>query len=785
MYDLIRTYQMDIMLVLCSASGTIAVLLLFTRFLTTRRKLVLFNMEVLSALLLGFDRQAYIYSGDISHTGWVMVRLSNFMVFFLTSAIVLAFNLFLMDLFTGEGKVRESVPVRLKAVMGIAVVGMIMSVVSAFTGLYYYFDDQNIYHRGAGFLIAYIIPVICPLIQYTVVRQYRKSQSRFINIALTLYIFFPLAAGIIQIFAYGLSIVNMAMVIVSVSLYIFTYLDINDTAVRAHELELQNLEEEQKGMKRLFDQTATAFVESVEKREAFLEGHSLKAASIAKRIAGEAGKSEEECDRVYYAALLNNVGTASLTDSKIEEAGISGEQGEAARREKAQITNEILSGITEYPYLSEVAGASHERFDGSGYPNGLAGEDIPEMARIVAVAEAYAEMKSETADREALPDQMIREAFVKESGLAYDPDYSDIMIRIIDENKSFDKENERTVGKELTCGSYRDSISTGVRVSGKEVTIRFSFEPTRKESGLFCDPSLILFDSFDHRVHDNGKAIEAYHYLEYGEFWFDGRSIATNISDMSTAVEPAPAGAEERGYVIRAGRYEDHLKLVLESPEGTVETIIALPDSTSASYIALTGENCRLSDITVEYGEEELTEDAIPRISDKKSFIDRIESDIPNVQIDRTLSAFTRGIEITDGLRLRFFSMSLPSSSLVWHCPYVLLFSSDDGEVHGSNYHEYVLVKLNGEKEDKQEYASNSFRMKKTEEFPGWDRWKDSCREGMEFEVRFRKKGNRITIGAVNMGITVEDTLVINDGAEHVYAALTGDQVALTDIRIL
>ncbi|MBO7354444.1 MAG: HD domain-containing protein, partial [Lachnospiraceae bacterium] len=404
---------------------TIAALLLFTRFLSKRRKWVMINMEIIATLLLAFDRLAYVYSGDVSRTGWIMVRVSNCMVFFLTSAIVFGFNLFLIDLLTADDKkIRESAPDRLKIVAVVSAFGMLLALVSAFTGIYYYFDEYNKYHRGWGFLIAYVIPVVCPLIQYTVVRQYRKRLSKFINIALTLYIFVPIVVGIVQIFTYGLSIVNMAMVVVSVSLYIFTYLDINDTVVRAHAIELQNLEEEQKGMRRLFDQTANAFVESVERRDAFLEGHSRRVAALAKQIAKEAGKSDEECERVYYAALLNDVGAASLSDEMIVEAGEPGERGEQIRREKPIITSEILSGISEYPYLSQVARSSYERYDGSGYPDGLKSEDIPEMARIVAVADSYDSMKMKMRERDPLPDPIVREEFVKEAGITFDPVYS-------------------------------------------------------------------------------------------------------------------------------------------------------------------------------------------------------------------------------------------------------------------------------------------------------------------------------------------------------------------------
>jgi hypothetical protein len=197
----------------------------------------------MACFLLWFDRLAYIYAGDSGQTAFVMVRVSNFLVFFLTSAIVFGFNLYLIDLLTNEGKLSVP-PKRLIFVGAMSVAGMLLAVVAAFTDLYYYFDETNLYHRGPGFLIAYIIPVLGPIIQYTVIREYRKKFSKLIYISLVLYIFVPIVCGIIQIFAYGISIVNMSMVAVSVFLYIFMYLDLNNTVEHAHKIEIEHMQEQ-------------------------------------------------------------------------------------------------------------------------------------------------------------------------------------------------------------------------------------------------------------------------------------------------------------------------------------------------------------------------------------------------------------------------------------------------------------------------------------------------------------------------------------------------------------
>ena len=125
MFDFIRNHQLDIMLALSAACFTMALLLVITKFLSKRRKWILVMMELIATTLLMFDRQAYMYSGNVTRTGLVMVRVSNFMVFFMTSAVVFGFNLYLTDLLTEEGKL-EKIPKRLRLVAFLSIFGMIL-----------------------------------------------------------------------------------------------------------------------------------------------------------------------------------------------------------------------------------------------------------------------------------------------------------------------------------------------------------------------------------------------------------------------------------------------------------------------------------------------------------------------------------------------------------------------------------------------------------------------------------------------------------------------------------
>ncbi|MCR5791698.1 MAG: HD domain-containing protein [Lachnospiraceae bacterium] len=783
MFDLIRTYQLDIMLALSAACMTFGLLLFVTRFLEKRRKRILIFMEFVATFLLFFDRLAYIYSGDTSQTGYILVRVSNFFVYTLTAGIIFGFNMFLSDLLWVEGKVKR-LPKRLILVGVSALVEIGLVIISQFTGLYYYFDEMNHYHRGHGFLFSYFIPVLGPLIQYTVIRQYKKSFSRLIYTSLVLYIFVPIAMGILQIFNYGVSIVNMAMVLVSILLYVFTYLDINETVVAAHQNEMVELKKEQKSIKRLFDQTATAFMAAVEKKYDYMEGHAKRVAELSRIVAKRLGKSEEECDRVYYAALLHDIGMIGVPDNILKKEELSEEEYEVVKQ-KPKIGSEILSHITEYPYLQVGARYSRERYDGKGYPEGISGKEIPDIARIISVCDAYVTMTHKKRFRASLPYQTVREEFIKQSGLQFDPDVVKCMISIMDEENGATEKCELVqVEKEIICKEYKEHVSVGIPMSTRVTKIEFHADLFGEAEGKFAAPSILLFDSYDRHWHDNEKTMEAYHYLEYGEIWFDGHFVSSEARNMEVEFYEKEDMEDDLLYVITEARYEDHLSIKMESAKGVVDAVVALPDQSKSSFIGLTGENCKLEDIKVTQPGESVGEGDIRKIADKVSYIDRMESDVKNVQVDRTRSAATEGIRIEEELQLDFHGMSLPSSSLVWHCPYILLFYSEDGRVNGKGYREYALIKVNGEVSSDKELSDNKFSMKKKEDFPGWETWKEKNKEGMEYRVFFEKKGNKISLATKNLGIEIEDTLVLKDSAKEVYVALTGDQVALTDIRI-
>ena len=118
----------------------------------------------------------------------------------------------------------------------------------------------------------------------------------------------------------------------------------------------------------------------------------------------------------------------------------------------------ILKDISDHYDMATAAKYHHERYDGKGYPNGLLGENIPEMARILAVADSYDAMTSNRSYRKGLPQSVVRSEIEKGKGTQFDPDIADIMLQIIDEDKEYTlRQIERSeykiliVGEDLEC----------------------------------------------------------------------------------------------------------------------------------------------------------------------------------------------------------------------------------------------------------------------------------------------------------------------------------------------
>lgn len=785
-----QSLQLDLMLILSGISAATAFFMALSKTLDRERKLFLILTNIFTVLLLYFDRLEHFFNGDPSATGYWMVRISNFIQFSMVILIIWAFNHYIRDIYIDETGLKK-IPVRLTVIDIMVIAGLLLLCISQFTGLYYTFDASNTYQRAPLFFISMAIPCAMLIMQLSVIIQFSRYFRRGLFISLILFTTLPLIAGIIQFQYYGLSLINLTTGYLAIMLYLFALKDMNVTVERARKVEFDFLKKQSEDTKRLFAQTAEALASAIDAKDPYTKGHSSRVAEYSRKIAELAGKDEQDCEEIYYAALLHDVGKIGVSRTILNKNGKLTDEEYQVIKEHPNIGAQILSSISESPYLSIGAKSHHERYDGKGYPEGLKGEDIPEIARIIAVADAYDAMTSSRSYRGTIPQQLVREEFIKCLGTQFDPVYGKLMLHLIDIDSEFqmkEKEDVRELaGKNgLTCREYRSDVSEGIFLS-KEIT-RIKLKNTPEDSYPMARsiPSLVLFDALDARIHNDEKSIAKFLYFEYGEIRFDGNVVRKGARKMQTNVTKGtakPGSSKSVEYEIEAVKVKDHVSIKITSEIETIEITVALPDSARWAYLGLTGEHCQLSDVRIDRDEISVPDNYIERIAEEISYIDVPAGDIPNVQTDGYRLESTAGIPIEDKLTLSFHTMSLPTARLIWHCPFFCIFSSDDGKINGPNYHEYSLIRLDGENWATGDYSTNKTTLVYTQEFTNWDSWKDINKAGLDVTAYIERNGNQVTLKTKNVGIDIDNVTTINDTPAKIYIALTGDQCAITNIR--
>ena len=173
--------------------------------------------------------------------------------------------------------------------------------------------------------------------------------------------------------------------------------------------------------------------EAVDSRDEYSSGHSTRVAEYSREIGRRIGYTSRQQDELYIMALLHDIGKIGIPERIINKPGdLSGDEY-AEIQSHSRIGARILRKIEEIPRLVEGARWHHEWYDGSGYPDGLSGDNIPESARIIAVADAFDAMSSPRSYRDRLPREDIKKEIKKGKGTQFDPRFADIMLAMMDE----------------------------------------------------------------------------------------------------------------------------------------------------------------------------------------------------------------------------------------------------------------------------------------------------------------------------------------------------------------
>lgn len=211
-----------------------------------------------------------------------------------------------------------------------------------------------------------------------------------------------------------------------------------------------------------FEKTLLALVEMIEDRDAYTGGHSQRVAEYSKLIAQVAGFSEQECDLVYRAGVLHDIGKVATPDTILLKPGRLNELEYRLIQEHVTVGYQLLSKIPMYQSLAEIMHFHHERYDGKGYPKGLKADEIPPLSRVMIIADAFDAMTTNRIYKVRKSFQAAIAELKKLSGSQFDPQIVPKAVQALsqlDELEEVDQQPISKIEQERFSYFYRDQLT--------------------------------------------------------------------------------------------------------------------------------------------------------------------------------------------------------------------------------------------------------------------------------------------------------------------------------------
>ncbi|MFI3200139.1 MAG: two-component regulator propeller domain-containing protein [Eubacteriales bacterium] len=209
--------------------------------------------------------------------------------------------------------------------------------------------------------------------------------------------------------------------------------------------------EEQQKVQQMFDNVVELLAQVVDFKDQYTNGHSQRVAKYTKALAKALQFSPSEVESAYGIALLHDVGKIAIPDDVLNKPGRLTEEEFAIMKTHAEKGAQLLEKIDIWPDLLVGAKYHHERYDGEGYGSGLKGEEIPQIARMICIADAFDAMYSSRVYRKKLEFEYVIEELQRCSGTQFDPEMVEVFIKLLQDG---------TLQKELDEVREQDESST-------------------------------------------------------------------------------------------------------------------------------------------------------------------------------------------------------------------------------------------------------------------------------------------------------------------------------------
>lgn len=196
---------------------------------------------------------------------------------------------------------------------------------------------------------------------------------------------------------------------------------------------VRRIHRRQQEYKSIVEQSLSTFAKTIDAKDPYTNGHSARVAAYSRELAKRLGMNKDEQERIYYIALMHDIGKIGVPDNILNKPGKLTEEEMDIIRSHVNVGGDILKDFTALDGISDGARYHHERCDGKGYCMGLTKDEIPKVARIIGVADSYDAMASDRCYRKALPEAVIVDELKQCSGTQFDPEVVPHMLAMIEE----------------------------------------------------------------------------------------------------------------------------------------------------------------------------------------------------------------------------------------------------------------------------------------------------------------------------------------------------------------
>ncbi len=415
------------------------------------------RIALLNILVAVTDIFTLVCNGPAHPSNFIILPISMF-IFYALSYLYVPFSGMCIVSLLGEQKDRIKSKNFLFFVIGAStVVYSILLILTPFTNLLYEFDENNYYSRGKYFFVCLIIQGIMYLALIFYLIRIRKSLDLRKILTILSFIFFPQLTQIIQLATPGLSLINTGYSLIFIIMFIFsnsfTEAKLKSATNKLNEIENEvhdkstEIEKNRLKIIKMQDHTIESLSNLVENRDEDTGEHVLRTREYVELIAVQMMKdgyypeilTPRYIRLLKRAAPMHDIGKIVVPDAILKKAGrFTTEEFEQMKRhasEGGRIVHQILDGYETPEYIqitADIATHHHEKWDGTGYPNNLAGKNIPFGARIMAIADVFDALVSPRVYKSPMSYEEAYQLIEEGIGSQFDPIIAQEFLKIKD-----------------------------------------------------------------------------------------------------------------------------------------------------------------------------------------------------------------------------------------------------------------------------------------------------------------------------------------------------------------